>query len=84
MITQFFFTIIITVFDSITSFLPQVSSLPFGIDGVLQTSIGWVNSLVVLFWPIEVILSVFLWYLTFRVGLVLLKLIMGTRTPHTH
>lgn len=84
MITQFFFTIIITVFDSLTSWLPQVTELPFGLDTILLTAVGWLQSLVIVFWPIEVILSVFLWYLTFRVGLILLKLIMGTRTPHTH
>jgi len=40
MITQFLFTIIITIFGAITQFLPDVTTLPFGMDELLISSTG--------------------------------------------
>lgn len=64
--------------------LPSVETLPLGIDEALSTAIGWIRSLIEVAWPVEVILEVVLWYITFRIALTLIKLFLGHRAPAHH
>lgn len=81
MITQYIFSFIIAVFSVIFGWLPEVTTLPLGIDSALVTLFGWLRSLVENVWPIQIILTCLLWYLSFRIGLMVLKFFIGHRAP---
>jgi len=82
MITQFLFTIIITIFGAITQFLPDVTTLPFGMDELLISSTGYFKGFMGIFPPLQVVFGAFMIYLSFRLLLILLRVFLGGRTPH--
>lgn len=84
MITQFLFSILMTIAGVLFGWLPAVETLPLGIDDALSTVFGWMRSFITEVWPAQVVLEVVLWYLGFRVGLIVLKLFLGHRAPKHH
>jgi len=73
---------IITIIGAIFGVLPQVTTLPY-IDQYIVDGVSYYKLLAALFPPFATGLTVFLLYLSFRIGLILLKVILGSRTP-TH
>lgn len=64
------------------SFLPSVTTLPYGIDPIAVQAMGYVRAMIVIFPPLGVILQAFLYYLGFRLILAIVKVILGGRAPH--
>jgi len=77
-VLQFFVNIV----NFLTSWIPHVDTLPFGIDEALTLSIGYFNAFLLVFWPMQIVWTMFLWYV-FAVlpGLYVLKLFLGHRLP---
>lgn len=81
MITQFLFNVLIMIATYTFGFLPRVDELPLGMDNALSTGVGWVNSLILVFWPAQIILSCVVAYILWRLVLLSTKFVMGSRTP---
>jgi phosphotransferase system glucose/maltose/N-acetylglucosamine-specific IIC component len=64
------------------SFLSPVTTLPFGIDGVLYTVGRWILQVQNDLWPLQIVIHMFFYfYLPFLVVLLILKFILGHRAP---
>jgi len=63
------------------AWLPNVNTLPWGIDGFLLTSISLVRRIGEVFPPIGILISFFLIYMGWRLTLLVVKLILGSRSP---
>lgn len=73
------FDLIAALFSAL---LPNVYTLPFGLDAHFSTAIGWVNSFLDQFWPLQAVWVWFLWYLfLFELPLLVTKIVLGSRTP---
>lgn len=59
---------------AVFSFLPVVETLPLGMDDALSNAMGYFGSFKSLFPPLAIVFTAFMWYLTFRITLVVLKL----------
>lgn len=57
------------------SWLPQVTVLPLGMDTALSTATGYFRSFMAVFPPLTVVFTAFIWYLSFRIMLLTLKLL---------
>jgi len=57
---------ILTLFAAVLTFLPPVTSLPFGIDGTFYTVGHWILQIQTDFWPLDIVFRMFfLFYLPF-------------------
>lgn len=83
MIVHFLLKIVALLATALTFFLPDGSRLPFGTDNAVATFFGWIHSLIIYVWPLQVIYVVIGYYLLFKIGLFVLKLIIGHRSPKT-
>jgi len=81
MIFQLIFNFIYLLISKLVSFLPSAETLPWGIDAVFVQLIGWVNSIKTYVWPLEFPLQMFFYYLLFLLGMMILRLILGSRLP---
>jgi len=81
MIVLFLLQIIYAVIFALTFYLPDSNILPWGIDSVMVSLFGMVNSLKQEIWPIVFPLSLFLYYVLFLIGMRVMKLFLGSRTP---
>jgi len=68
---------VLELFNQLRVFLHLsiISELPWGIDSVLVSAVGGYKALAVFFPPLTVILTAFILYLSFRVILMVLKMI---------
>jgi len=64
------------------SWWPKVEALPFGIDLFVSTMFGYVQAFVTVFWPLRPFYVVFLFMIPFQLGLLTLKVFLGSRVPH--
>jgi len=53
--------------------LPIVTELPFGIDVLISTGMGYVSYIMVVFPPLQIIYNGFLWVLTWKGVLLFLR-----------
>lgn len=53
-------------------FFPEVTELPFGIDDYLETAVGRIRTLAESFPIFDTVLTAFLYYIAFRIGLKLI------------
>lgn len=66
----------------LTQFIPfDGAVLPFGIDAILLSGMGMFNTFASTFWFLEIVLEAFLFYLLFLIGMTVVKLVLGARTP---
>jgi len=85
MITSTIIIAVLGVVIVLLSFLPPVTSLPFGIDGVFYTVGHWIVLIQADFWPLGIVFKMFfLFYLPLLVALLVLKLVLGHRAPGHH
>jgi len=66
----------------IFSFLPNVDTLPYGIDAVITNGIGYYKYFASYFPPLTTVLTVGSIYISFRLALLFLKVFLGHRAPH--
>jgi len=81
MLTIFLLNLLTFAGNMLSSIFGTVDVLPFGTDPYFETAFGWLRSLQDVVWPINVILVCFLAYAGFKVSLILLKLVFGSRAP---
>lgn len=84
MITYIILAGFISLIGGVLAFLPVVTTLPFGIDDALSTTMGYWNTFANFLPPLAFLFQMTLWYLGFRVILMGLKLILGHRAPISH
>lgn len=82
MIIKIFISVIVLIITSITSWLPTVEELPWGLDDLWQTSVASFKAFIEVFPPLQIVFSAFLIYLGFRLTLILIKIFVGSRVPH--
>lgn len=75
MIWTFLLSFIVDVIDVFLSWLPEVTTLPLGMDEALTTAIGYVNSIREILPFLDLMFTAFAWYLAFLVILLLLRLL---------
>lgn len=63
----------------IFSWLPHVTTLPWGIDDFLVTTMGYWYAFLQVFWPLQIIWTFCIVYFTYRLSLIVLKFILGHR-----
>jgi len=81
MIIQLFSVMIIAGLTIVFGWLPTVTVLPWGIDGYLSTGVGYIKGFSVFFPFINTAINAFLIYMGFRLLLIVLKFVLGSRTP---
>lgn len=84
MIIHIFFSIIILLFNTIVSWLPSVSALPFGMDSFFVTMVSVFKGSFVTFPYFEVVWNCFTYILGFEVFMIVLKIFLGSRVPTNH
>jgi len=73
MIIQVIIRSILGMIGSLVAWLPEVSELPFGIDSVLVSAFGYFNYIAVLIPPLALMKSAFLFVVTFKITMLILK-----------
>jgi len=84
MITFLLFNLLYLFALVLTSWLPDATLLPFGIDPIVVSAFGGFRALMAVFPPLEVVLTAFLLYAGFRLSLMVFKIILGSRAPDLH
>jgi len=75
MISQYFILWILGIVNAVIAFLPKVTELPFGVDSYIQMGAGYFNTLSGFFPPFATLMSVFLFYMAFKVTMMSLRLL---------
>jgi len=81
MIIHILFSIVIMIFNTITSWLPSVTVLPFGIDDFLITATSIFKGAFLTLPYLTVVWNCFLYILGFEGFMLLLKVFLGSRVP---
>jgi len=82
MIITLLIRVFLMVFAGILRIFPQVTELPFGIDSYMVLASGYFHRVMTLVPLLSTVMSAFLIYFGFRIGLLVLKFILGSRAPH--
>lgn len=84
MILSYLFIAIGTMLSAFFSWLPQINTLPFGMDAVLSTAVGYYNYFASMNWPVVYPMQCAMIYLSFELTLLVIRVFLGSRTPiHT-
>jgi len=81
MIIQLLLQIIISALNVITSFLPKVETLPFGMDYILDSGMQYFRTVMVSIPPLETLLTATMVLFSYKLGMIILKIFLGSRTP---
>jgi len=81
MITYLILSVMITIVGVLFSLFPVIDELPWGMDSVLSDGVGGYKLLAEAFPPLNSLLTVFMIYLAFRLGIITLRFFLGNRTP---
>jgi len=84
MIIHILLSILIVFFNILTSWLPAVDTLPFGIDTILATAVSYYHGITETIPYLQVVWNCFIFALGFEMALLLLKFILGHRSPGSH
>jgi len=71
--------VFVTGLNILFSWLPTVTVLPLGIDSALSTAFGYWNGFLMVFWPLQIVWTLVLWYYGIKFALVALRLVIGSR-----
>lgn len=66
---------IVWFLNAVFSFFPKVLELPFGMDESLVTVFGYWYGFLAVFWPLEIVWTLVLWYYAIKIGLWVLRMI---------
>lgn len=75
MLINFILQLIVSFLAMLLSRFPTITTLPFGIDEILVTGVGGYRALAVIFPPLDIVLTAFLIYLGFRIGLRIFRML---------
>lgn len=75
MLIQLLLISLISILNALTWVLPTVTTLPFGIDAILTTGMGYFVFIAAVFPPLAAIMSGFLFYFGFKLGLKLVAML---------
>lgn len=81
MIFTAIFSIIVSIFSFLFSALPTVSQLPWGTDTFLLSSFSVVRGISTVFPPLSTGLFILLYFVLYKSGLILFRLVLGHRAP---
>lgn len=86
MIIEFLIILLIGVLQFLTAWLPTGPdsvgiTLPWGLDDLLINAMSYFRAFIEIFPPAGVVLQAFIIYLGFKLGLMILKLFLGARSP---
>jgi len=81
MIIFFLLRIIVVFLATLFGLLPTVTVLPWGTDAFISSGIGYFNRIAMVFPPFHTLVAVVLLYLAFKLAMMFLKLILGSRVP---
>lgn len=81
MIIQTIFNFIISVFKFFLSGFPTITQLPWGLERTIGTAVSFYRYLGAYIPVLLVIMNAFIIYVTFKLGLLVLKLFLGNRAP---
>jgi len=81
MLTGFFLLVVGSIFGTIFSIFPSVTSLPFSLDAFLITSVGQLYAFIGVFWPLQPVWDCVLFYVPIKAGLLVLRVFLGSRVP---
>jgi len=60
---------------------PVVEALPFGVDSFLSDGVSYVKYLSEFFPPLSTVITATLFYIGFKLAMIVLKFFLGSRTP---
>lgn len=83
MILQILYSLLYIVLTLLFSWLPDGSFLPWGTDPIFIEAVSYFRAFMIIFWPLEIVLEVFLVYLLFLLAMKILKFFVGHRAPVT-
>lgn len=83
MIIYYFLKAIGTGISAFFMWLPRIDSLPFGLDEILSYLVSLFHGAMETLPYLQVVWTCFLWILVFELTMLVVKLILGSRTP-TH
>lgn len=66
---------LIVFVNALFSWLPSVSTLPFGMDTPLVTAFGYWNGFLEVVWPFQILWACVLWYYALKVSLLFIRMI---------
>lgn len=81
MIWAYFLDFLVTSFRVMFDWVPDVTTLPFGIDEFMTESVGHFYSLASVFWPLQPIIACFIFYIGFMIVVQITKFFLGSRVP---
>lgn len=75
MIIQLLIIALVSMVNALTSVFPLVTQIPFGIDDILTTGMGYIVFISGVIPPLGIMLNGFLFYYTFKLSLKLVAMI---------
>lgn len=81
MITYLILRVIILLVGFIFAVFPIITVLPWGVDEFLVSAIGSYRHLAEFFPPLSLLLTLSLLYIGFKLGIIMLRFFLGSRTP---
>ena len=81
MILLFLFEIVFMSAYWLTSWLPDASTLPWGLDGIFVSAFSYFYAFADIFPVVDVVIEAFLIYFVYRLSMMVIKLFIGHRAP---
>lgn len=81
MLLYLIFSLIYLITVTLTSWLPSAATLPFGLDTIVLSMYQGLQTIITVFPPLSVVLTAFLIYAGFRLGLMFFRILIGHRAP---
>jgi hypothetical protein len=86
MIIVFFINVIVVVLSVVFGWLPDVHTLPqimgYDIDTALVNGMGQINTIMASVWVLKYLVGGFLFIMGYHLIKMVLKFILGSRSPH--
>jgi len=81
MITYLILSFLVSIVGILFSLFPIIEELPWGVDSFLASGVSTFKAMSTFFPPFETLLSCALIYVSFRMGLLVIKFFLGSRVP---
>jgi len=81
MIVFYFLKMLILIGSGLTAVFGRADILPFGSDSYFVLFFGWINYIATDMWPLHYVLQCFALYIGWRIGVLVVRLLLGHRAP---
>lgn len=81
MLIFYLLTLLVLIGDVLGKTFGFVTVLPYGVDSVLISAVSWFRGAVETLPYLEIVLTYFLYAVAFEIVLLLVKMVLGSRTP---